>query len=98
MGRGLEGTLCQQTVEVIGPESQMPYRLFIGLVLAEFQREERSFSVTTPFSKASVAQARATPALMTSRPICSTTSMMSKTAKQSVTPSMEPVAKMGSWS
>ena len=55
-----------------------------------------SCSEMTPFSDASVAQAKATPALMTSSPIFSVMSMRSNTWKQSVTPTMAPTAKMGS--
>ncbi len=49
-----------------------------------------------PFSLASAAQARATPADMASRPLCSAASSRVSTAAVSVTPSMLPSAKMGS--
>ncbi len=49
-----------------------------------------------PFSLASAAQARATPADMTSRPVCSAASSRVSTAAVSVTPSMVPSAKIGS--
>ena len=51
---------------------------------------------TSPCSLASVAQARATPVDMASRPACSAASSSLSTAAVSVTPSMLPSAKIGS--
>ena len=55
-----------------------------------------SRAASIPFSLASAAQAKATPADIASRPLCSAASSRVSTAAVSVTPSMLPSAKIGS--
>jgi len=77
---------------------QVMDRFPVDDIITELERTRVSLVEMIPFSSASVAHARATPADMTSSPSLSTVSRSESTEKALVTWSIAPAAKIGSWS
>ncbi len=96
IGCRLQRPPSQTIIEIVRAHAQMSHSLAILFNVSESQRDQSLFVIMIRFSKASVAHARATPALITSSPWRSISSRRLSTPPALVTPSMEPAAKIGS--